>query len=297
VPSSGITQEQGQALLSEMAAGPVNVTLRLITVSETRETFNVLTETRRGSDDSVVMLGGHLDSVLGGPGLNDNGSGVATLLTTATELAKVRGLEHQVRFAFWGAEEGGLVGSTHYVNDLVANDPATLDAIATYLNFDMIGSPNYIIATYDADQSTHEAPVEIPAGSIETEDVFTDYFDRVGQDHVDYPYSGRSDYQAFINNGVAAGGLSSGSDGLKSPEEQALFGGTAGISYDPNYHSAQDDITNVSLEALDIMSNAIAHATLVLARDTGLVDPDADSDRKPRHQRTKVAAAHDTVRR
>ena len=117
MPSSGITQDQGKALLAEMAAGPVNVTLRLITVSEIRETFNVLTETPRGSSDSVVMLGGHLDGVLGGvlggPGLNDNGSGVSTLLTTATELAKVKGLEHQVRFAFWGAEEGGLVGSTH----------------------------------------------------------------------------------------------------------------------------------------------------------------------------------------
>ncbi len=294
VPSSGITQDQGKALLAEMAAGPVNVTLRLITVSEIRETFNVLTETPRGSSDSVVMLGGHLDGVLGGPGLNDNGSGVATLLTAATELAKVKGIEHQVRFAFWGAEEGGLVGSTHYVNDLVANDRATLDAIATYLNFDMIGSPNYIISTYDADESTHKAPVKIPAGSIETEDVFTDYFDSIGQDHVDYPYSGRSDYQAFINNGVAAGGLSSGSDGLKTAEQQALFGGTAGISYDPNYHSAKDDISNVNLEALDIMSNAIAHATLVLARDTGLVEPASSTTS---YRTTRVAPAHDTVRR
>jgi Zn-dependent M28 family amino/carboxypeptidase len=294
VPSAGLTQDEGKALLAAMATGTVNVTLTLVTVSEERETFNILAETRRGSSDSVVMLGGHLDSVHDGPGINDNGSGVSTLLTTATELAKVKGLEHQVRFAFWGAEESGLVGSTHYVNDLVKNDRATLDAVATYLNFDMIGSPNYIIATYDADESTHDATATIPPGSAETEDVFTDYFDAIGQAHVDYPYSGRSDYQAFINNGVAAGGLSTGSDGVKTAAQAALFGGTAGVSYDPNYHSAGDDIDNVNLTALDIMSDAVAHATLSLARSTDLVTPGASGSS---YTTTKVAAATGTTPR
>ena len=296
IPTTGVTQADGEALAGEMAGGPVNVTLELLTTVEQRETFNVITETHHGSPDHTVMLGGHLDGVHDGAGINDNGSGTATLLTVATELAKVNKHRNRVRFAFWGAEESGLVGSTHYVNRLVADQPEKLDKIATYLNFDMIGSPNYIISTYDADESTYEAPVDIPPGSIETEDVFTDYFAKVGQDVVDYEFSGRSDYQAFINNGVAAGGLSSGSDGIKTAEQAALFGGTPGISYDPNYHSAQDDIDNVDLTALDIMSDAIAHATITLAKDASVLEPDGNDQRR-RHVRTKVAPAPGTIAR
>jgi Zn-dependent M28 family amino/carboxypeptidase len=281
IPSTGITQEEGQRLVT-LPAG-TEATLELVTMLEERETFNVLTETEGGSDENVVMLGGHLDGVHGGPGLNDNGSGVSTMLTVAEELAKLdkpgpgeankHGLANTVRFAFWGAEESGLVGSTHYVEDLAANDPAALDRIATYLNFDMIGSPNYIVAVYDADQSTYEADAPVPPGSIETEAVFTDYYDSIGQPWVDYAFSGRSDYQAFINNGVAAGGLSSGSDGLKTEEQAVMFGGVVGEQYDQNYHSPQDDIDNVNREVLDIHSDAMAHATLALARDVSLVQP------------------------
>ena len=296
IPTTGITQAEGQALSTEMAGGPVNVTLELLTTVEERETFNVITETHNGKADDTIMLGGHLDGVLDGPGINDNGSGTATLLTVATELAKVKKHENRVRFAFWGAEESGLVGSTHYVNRLVTDQPEKLDKIATYLNFDMIGSPNYIISTYDADESTYEAPVAIPPGSIETEDVFTDYFDRIGQDVIDYEFSGRSDYQAFINNGVAAGGLSSGSDGIKTAEQAAMFGGTPGISYDPNYHSAQDDIDNVDLNALDIMSDAVAHASITLAKDASVLDPDGPNE-PGRHRLSRVAPAQGTVAR
>ena len=248
----------------ELAQGPVNVTLDLQTTLETVETFNVLAETPKGRTDNVVMVGAHLDGVEEGPGINDNGSGSAAILETAVQLAKVNKLNNQVRFAWWGAEEEGLLGSTHYVDDLVANDPAELGRIATYLNFDMVGSPNYIIGVYDADQSTYPAPVDVPPGSEETEDVFTDWFDSIGQPWVDTPFSGRSDYQAFIANGIPASGLFTGADGTKTPEEVALFGGTAGVIYDPNYHTARDNLANVNREALDIMSDAIGVATCLL---------------------------------
>ena len=150
---------------------------------EIRPTFNLIAETDTGRDDNIVMMGAHLDSVESGAGINDNGSGSASILETAVQLAKVNKLNNKVRFAWWGAEEMGLVGSTHYVNDLVANNPSELGRIATYLNFDMVGSPNYMIGVYDADQSTYPAPagIPIPGGSIETEDVLTNYFDAVGQ--------------------------------------------------------------------------------------------------------------------
>ena len=239
---------------------------------ESRPTFNVIAETRTGRDDNVVMLGAHLDSVREGAGINDNGSGSAAILETAVQLAKVNKLNNKVRFAWWSAEEAGLVGSTHYVNDLVANDPAELDRIATYLNFDMVASPNYQIGVYDADESTYPAPVVVPDGSIETEDVLTDYFTSVGQAWVDTEFSGRSDYQAFIENGVPSSGLFTGAEQLKTVEEAALFGGMAGVAYDVNYHGAGDNLENVNLVALDINSNAIAHATITLAQSTEAIN-------------------------
>jgi len=271
-PTTGITQADGQALLAEMGEGPVVVNLELRTFSEERETFNVLAETATGRDDNVVMMGAHLDSVHGGAGINDNGSGSAAILETAIQLADVNKLNNKVRFAWWGAEELGLLGSEHYVYDLVDNNPDELDKIATYLNFDMVGSPNYIIGVYDANESTYEAPVTVPAGSAETEAVLTGWFDSIGQPWVDTEFSGRSDYQAFIENGVPASGLFTGADGTKTEEQVEMFGGTAGIIYDPNYHTPEDDIDNVDLTALDIMSDAIAQAAIVLAQDTSEIN-------------------------
>ncbi|HET6693726.1 MAG TPA: M28 family peptidase, partial [Pedococcus sp.] len=109
-------------------------------------------------------------------------------------------------------------------------------------------------------------------GSIETEDVLTNYFDAVGQPWVDTQFSGRSDYQAFIVNGVPASGLFTGAEGLKTPAQEALFGGTAEVAYDSNYHSSGDDIDNVNVEALDINSDAIAHAALTLAQSTATIN-------------------------
>ncbi|AXH97775.1 peptidase M28 [Ornithinimicrobium avium] len=242
VPTTGISQAAGQALLTAMASGTVEADLVIETSLEEVETFNVLAETAQGRTDNVVMLGAHLDSVEDGPGINDNGSGSAAILETAVQLAGVNKLNNQVRFAWWGAEEHGLLGSWHYVEDLYANDAEELDDIATYLNFDMVASPNYVIGVYDADESTYEAPVQVPEGSAATED------------------------------GIPASGLFTGADGTKTPEEVALFGGTEGITYDPNYHAPADDIDNVSMEALEIMSKAIAHATLSLAQDTSAVN-------------------------
>lgn len=270
VPTSGILKSAGEALLVDMADGsPVTVTLNLQQIMETRTTYNVLAETATGRDDNVVMLGAHLDGVTEGAGINDNGTGSAAILETAIQLADVNKLNNKVRFAWWSAEELGLVGSTHYVDTLSDEE---LGNIATYLNFDMVGSPNYIIGVYDADESTYDAPVTVPAGSAETEDVFTDYFDAGNQPWVDTMFSGRSDYQAFIENGVPASGLFTGADGVKTAEQAELFGGTAGITYDPNYHSAADDITNVNRTALEIMSDAIAHAAITLAQDTSAIN-------------------------
>jgi len=268
VPAAGVSPEEGAALLELVGTG-TEATLVLEQISELRETFNVIAETATGRDDNVVMLGAHLDSTPEGAGINDNATGSAALLETAIQLAKVNKLNNTVRFAWWGAEERGLVGAWEYVEGL---SQAERDRIATYLNFDMVGSPNYVIGVYDADESTYTAPVDVPEGSIESEAVFTDYFDSIGQPWVDVEFSGRSDYQPFILNGIPASGLFTGGDGVKTEEEAAVFGGTAGITYDPNYHTPADTIDNVDMDAMTIMSKAIAHSAITLAQDTSAIN-------------------------
>jgi Zn-dependent M28 family amino/carboxypeptidase len=284
--TTGITQAAGQALVTKLAAGPVPATLDLDILVEERRTWNVIAETGKGRSSNVVMAGAHLDSVQDGPGINDNGSGSATLLETAIRLKKFeKALDNKVRFAWWGAEELGLLGSTHYVNDLVANGPAALDDIATYLNYDMVGSPNYVVGVYDADESSAPASAPVPAGSIETERAYRKYFRAIGQPVVDTAFSGRSDYQAFIVNGVAAGGLFSGGDGIKTAEEVKLFGGRAGIAYDPKYHTPADDYANVNRRSVNIMSNAIAHMMISLGKSTDEIDIPSGSQARKRSVR------------
>jgi len=83
---------------------------------------NVITQTRSGDPGSVVVIGAHLDSVEDGPGVVDNGSGVATLLEIASRLSASAPIRRSVRFAFFGSEEEGSVGSTAYVKSLSADD-------------------------------------------------------------------------------------------------------------------------------------------------------------------------------
>ena len=176
-----------------------------------------------------------------------------------------------VRFAWWGAEESGLVGSTNYVNGLSA---AEKDRIALYLNFDMIGSPNYIQMVYDADQSTFPPPtgVPIPPGSTAIEDLLESFYTLRSEPYDDAQFSGRSDYQAFINNGIPAGGLFTGAEVPKTAAQQAIWGGTAGAQYDPCYHEACDTFANNNNHALAINSDAVAFAVLTYAYSTETVN-------------------------
>ena len=153
-----------------------------------------------------------------GPGINDNGSGSAAILETALMMAKVKP-ENTIRFAWWGAEELGLVGSTAYVADQVAS--AELDDIALYLNYDMVGSPNYVFFVYDGDNSDAAGAPAGPPGSAEIEDVYEAYYTSRGIPFKGTDFSGRSDYGPFIAAGVdiPSGGLFTGAEGIKTAAE------------------------------------------------------------------------------
>jgi Zn-dependent M28 family amino/carboxypeptidase len=266
IPVVGASFADGAALAQPGSRAHV-----VVSSPESRPQVNVIAELPGANDDNVVMAGAHLDSVQAGPGINDNGSGSSALLEIAQQISKLKP-ENTIRFAWWGAEESGLLGSRAYVADQVA--AGTIDEVALYLNFDMVASPNYIFMVYDGDESGWAAPtgVPIPEGSIQIEDLFESYYTWAGVPYDDAQFSGRSDYQAFIQNGVPAGGLFTGAEVPKTEEQAEIWGGTAGAQYDPCYHLACDDIDNLALDALDVNSDAIAAAVLTYAYSTETVN-------------------------
>jgi Zn-dependent M28 family amino/carboxypeptidase len=259
IPVVGASFADGVALAQSGSTAFVDVD-----PPETRTDFNVIAELEGKNDDNVVMAGAHLDSVIEGPGIQDNGSGSAALLETALMMAKVKPA-NTVRFAWWAAEEQGLVGSTDYVEGL---SQAERDRIALYLNYDMVGSPNYIFMVYDADESTFEAPVAIPPGSVAIEDLYESYYTLIGEPYDDTAFDARSDYQAFILAGIPSGGLFTGAEVPKTAEQEAIWGGTVGAQFDPCYHLACDTFENVDLHALEVNSDLIAFAQLTFAYST-----------------------------
>ena len=236
--------------------------------AETRTDYSVIAELPGKNAGNVVMAGAHLDSVIEGPGINDNGSGSAALLETALLMANLNP-ENTLRFAWWAGEEQGLLGSADYVAGL---SQAERDRIALYMNYDMVGSPNYIFMVYDADESTFPAPVPIPPGSEAIEDVYESFYTLIGEPYDDTEFSGRSDYEAFILAGIPASGLFTGAEEVKTDEQEAIWGGTAGEPFDPCYHQACDTYDNVDLHALEVNSDLIAFAMLTFAYSTESVN-------------------------
>ncbi|MFB7883936.1 M28 family peptidase [Microbacterium sp. NPDC056057] len=266
IPVVGASFADGAALAQAGSTAHI-----VVDQPESRPQVNVIAELPGANDANVVMAGAHLDSVLAGPGINDNGSGSSALLEIAQQISKLKP-QNTVRFAWWGAEESGLLGSRAWVDQQVAED--TLGDVALYLNFDMVASPNYIFMVYDGDESGWDAPagVPIPEGSIQIEDLFESYYTWAGVPYDDAQFSGRSDYQAFIQNGVPAGGLFTGAEVPKTAQQAEIWGGVAGQQYDPCYHLACDDIDNLALDALDVNSDAIAAAVMTYAYSTETVN-------------------------
>ena len=170
-----------------------------------------------------------------------------------------------MRFAFWGAEESGLIGSQFYVDSLSSRE---LKNIAVNLNFDMVASPNFVRFVYDGDGSTFGVG---DSGSAVVERVFNDWFASQNLATDPTEFDGRSDYDAFQAAGIPAGGLFTGAEGVKTAEQAAIYGGTAGLAYDPCYHAACDTIKNLSTLAMDQMADATAHATVAFAQTSSAV--------------------------
>ncbi|MFC7963541.1 M28 family metallopeptidase [Streptomyces cinereoruber] len=211
--------------------------------------YNLIADWPGGDPNQVLMAGSHLDSVSSGPGINDNGSGSAAILETALAVSRAgyQPSKH-LRFAWWGAEELGLVGSKYYVNNLPSTERSKIKG---YLNFDMIGSPNPGYFVYDDDPTI--------------EQTFKSYFAGLGvPTEIETEGDGRSDHAPFKSAGVPVGGLFTGASRVKTSAQVSKWGGTA-TAFDRCYHSSCDTTANINDTALDRNSDAVAHAIWTLS--------------------------------
>jgi Zn-dependent M28 family amino/carboxypeptidase len=254
IPVLGISSALGSELARAAQTGSVRVRIAVSVVTRRARSVNVIADLpgRRGGS---VLLGAHLDSVANGPGINDNGSGSALVLEVARQARRLgirpaRGL----RFAFWGAEELGLVGSSAYVRSLSTRERGQLRAV---LNFDMVGSPNYGRFVYDGDNA--------PPGSARIEELFRAAFASLRHSVDEVSLAGSSDHAPFARAGLPVGGLFTGADARKEADLVRRFGGAAGRPYDPCYHQACDTLANVNVRVLGQMADAAAVVALRLA--------------------------------
>jgi hypothetical protein len=237
------------------------VRLMLETKSAKITSRSVVAQTKTGDTHNVVVAGANLDTPANSPGINANGSGVAALLETATQLGSSPAVTNAVRFTFWGSTESGLVGSSHYVSGL---DRDGLNDIALYLNFDALASPNAGYFTYDGDQSAQPSPdvppPTVPAGSAGIERVLAGYLNLAGRRPADQPLGKAVDYSPFLTAGVPIGGVTTGTMGKKTDLQARLWGGTPGVAFDPTYRTVQDTVDNLNRDALAVTGPAVAFA-------------------------------------
>lgn len=272
VPVGTIQQDIGEAWSARLAAGEqLTASLTVDAEFDTRETWNVLAETKAGDPSNVIMLGAHLDSVQAGPGINDDGSGTSALLELATAFRAYDGFANKVRFAWWGAEESGLIGSLYYTSQLTEEEA---DHVRFYFNYDMIGSPTPQFAVYTGDNE----------GDLAGAQPLKDYLVAAGRDAYFGSFGSSSDYVGFLELGIPSSGIFTG----------------AGAPTDPCYHLACDTVSNVNVEALTTNTKAAAVVAARMALSLEGVPPRTKTSLNPRDKshiqaqfsKWKMAAEH-----
>ena len=226
IPVLSITNTVNDILITEPQSSEVKVVTS--TTIKTYETFNIIAETKEGDSDNIVMPGAHLDGVQAGPGINDNGSGSATMLETALQLSKISHfVKNKVRFAWWGAEEEGLLGSRYYVQEYLRElSEGAKEQIAVYINHDMLASPNYILAVKNASDAAN-----VLEGGIAVQKLYEAYFQEQNVAYDLQQMRSGSDFQPFVEAGINTGALAAGAGSLKTLEERTLYGGLANGAY------------------------------------------------------------------
>ncbi|KAK3820446.1 MAG: hypothetical protein J3Q66DRAFT_337194 [Benniella sp.] len=264
IPVLSITNSLGLTLIQSQDTAVLNI--NTVNSQTVESTINVLCTTKGGNEDNTIVLGAHLDSVPEGPGMVDNGSGSMSLLEIALVLARAKyPLENKIVFGWWGAEEIGLLGSRHYVRELI-KDKKKKKQVAMNMNFDMLASPNYVPFVHDG----RTAPDELVSPSSKIDHLLIEYFDREGQPYEYTDMISGSDFLPFLLEGIPSGGLLTGAGERKTMKQRTLFGGNANSPLDPCYHQRCDTPENVNKHALKLMSQAALYAIAKVAKADNL---------------------------
>lgn len=259
VPTVSISEKDAKAYINRLSKDPnyqFEVTLFVDAYIKNITTLNVIAETVHGDHNNVVSLGAHSDSVAAGPGINDDGSGTISLLDVAKALTNFK-VNNAVRFAWWAAEEEGLLGSYAYANSLSEKENSK---VRLFMDYDMMASPNYEYEVYDANNEDH------PNGSGNLKDLYVDWYVENNLNYTLIPFDGRSDYVGFIDTGIPAGGIATGAEGIKSVQSKEKFGGVVGEWFDPCYHALCDNLDNPDYEAWVINTKLISHSVATYAK-------------------------------
>lgn len=259
IPAIAVSWSTALRLVDQADGG---VTARVETHAVTRAvaTASVIADLPGADPDGVLIVGAHLDSAPLGPGINDDGSGVAALL----ELARALGGTHPrvgIRLGFWAAEENGMSGSGHYLGTL---GEADLHRIVAYLNADMIGSANGYVGVY-------AEPSAAPGSASITALIAASIRRHGGGTVVNVDIAGLSDHWAFARAGIPTGGVFAGANARLTPAEAATHGGVADQPADACYHTACDTSANVRLPLARLLAAALADAAVQLADDPSIV--------------------------
>jgi len=266
VGAVSLSDDSALILLSLLAGNPdLHVDLQTDTLFTEFVSHNLLAETFAGDENQIVIFGSHLDSVQAGPGINDDGSGAMGTLDLVQALAdsglvEEGKIKNRVRLAWWTGEEIGLIGSTAYVHNLKQNHPEELEKIKMTIDTDMIASSNYIRGVYDG---TKLKDLHLRRGSIAIQRVYENYFHSLGLPTAPGYFDGRSDYAAFMDELIPSGGLFTGAESIKTPEQAELFGGVIGVCQDPCYHQNCDRLQQIRGSGFHILKEnmgALSHS-------------------------------------
>jgi hypothetical protein len=267
IPVAFTSFATGSALYDAATHGPAPVvSLSIRQIVEDRTDWNVVAESKGGDPNHVVVVDAHLDAIYGA-GMLDNGSGSATILDVAQQMAKVRPL-NKLRFIWFGGEELGELGSKYYVSHLSASE---LAKIRYDLDADVMATPNYSIGILDpaaVDLFGRTVSKTFPQNVYEpskfARDLGVNYFDSIGKNHIFFSPVG-TDAEQFQLAGVPASGLLTGQDCCKTQEEVDLFGGYLG-NYEGNVPSFDGGCVDNPFRWCDNLSNNDPHVLTFMSR-------------------------------
>ena len=245
IPVLGVAQVQKRLLREDLAVRPLRLQVST-TAHRGLTSHNVIAERpsgRRGLSP-LVYVSAHYDSVIGAPGANDDGSGTALTLELARVFKSLGKTEAGVRFALWGSEEQGLIGSRHHVAQLAQPER---DRIRGVFQNDMVGTSwepatRYWLLSFSGDANATTDAVAAAARRLGYEPRISPVTQR-----------GASDHQSFQEAGIASANFS-----WRGEATPALL--------EPPYHSPEDTIEkNISIDRLTVSMELIGSAAYDLA--------------------------------